>query len=202
MGNGLLIAKPVFSSFHFGQRKKFAIFKTISLLQIKNGVRKHAIQQALAADGAIASFSSNLVPWWLNADRAPQLKRSVMRFRRVKCLRLVMSVQVRRLLISVGGGISIPILLLAFTSLVGEELDRRGMEWAVNLLFFSFMGPLKIWERVFPPPPCDSCGPTTAALVATIVTVFVIYASFTYLVRLLIERSRSGDARSLSERRA
>jgi len=113
-----------------------------------------------------------------------------------------MSLQVRRLLISVGGGISIPILLLALTSLVGEELERRAVEWPIDLLFFSFMGPLKIWERVFPPPPCDSCGPTTAALIATIVTVFVIYASFTYLVRLLIERSRSGDARSLTERRA
>jgi hypothetical protein len=113
-----------------------------------------------------------------------------------------MSLQMRRLLISVGGGISIPILLLAFASLVGEELDRRGMEWAVDLLFFSFMGPLKIWERVFPPPPCESCGPTTAALIATIVTVFVIYASLTYLVRVIIERSRSRNARALSETRA
>jgi hypothetical protein len=110
-----------------------------------------------------------------------------------------MSLQVRRILISVAGGIFIPILLLAFTSLVGGELDRRGMEWAVDLLFFSFMGPLKIWERVFPPPPCDSCGPTTAALIATIVTVFVIYASLTYLVGVIIERSRSRNARSLSE---
>ena len=31
-------------------------------------------QQSLAADGAIARFSSNLIPSWLNADRAPQLK--------------------------------------------------------------------------------------------------------------------------------
>jgi hypothetical protein len=113
-----------------------------------------------------------------------------------------MSLQVRRLLISVGGGISVPILLLAFTSLVGEELDRRGMEWAVDLLFFSLMGPLKIWKRVFPPPPCESCGPTTAALIATIVTVFVIYASLTYVVRVIIERSRSRNARPLSETRA
>jgi hypothetical protein len=33
-----------------------------------------AIQQSLAADGAIACFSSNLFPVRLNADRAPQLK--------------------------------------------------------------------------------------------------------------------------------
>jgi len=37
-----------------------------------------AIEQALAADGATACFSSNLVLRCLNADRAPQLKRGVM----------------------------------------------------------------------------------------------------------------------------
>jgi hypothetical protein len=40
-----------------------------------------AAQQALAADGAIACFSINLFPFSLNADRAPQLKRSVRRLR-------------------------------------------------------------------------------------------------------------------------
>jgi len=34
-------------------------------------------EQALAADGAIACFSSDLIPRCLNDDRAPQLKRSV-----------------------------------------------------------------------------------------------------------------------------
>jgi len=37
-------------------------------------------EQSLAADGAIASFSSNLFPSALNADRAPQLKAGVRRF--------------------------------------------------------------------------------------------------------------------------
>jgi hypothetical protein len=35
------------------------------------------VQQSLAADGAIACFSSNLFLRGLNADRAPQLKASV-----------------------------------------------------------------------------------------------------------------------------
>jgi hypothetical protein len=39
--------------------------------------RSRAVEQALAADGAIAWFSSNLFPISLNADRAPQLKASV-----------------------------------------------------------------------------------------------------------------------------
>jgi hypothetical protein len=38
-------------------------------------------QQALAADGAIACFSSNFFPLRLKADRAPQLKTSVRRLR-------------------------------------------------------------------------------------------------------------------------
>ena len=38
---------------------------------------QRATEQSLAADGAIASFSSNLFPSSLNADRAPQLKASV-----------------------------------------------------------------------------------------------------------------------------
>ena len=39
---------------------------------------RSAIQQSLAADGAIASFSNSLISSSLNADRAPQLKASVM----------------------------------------------------------------------------------------------------------------------------
>jgi hypothetical protein len=38
-----------------------------------------AAEQSLAADGAIAFFSSNLFPRGLNADRAPQLKAGVRR---------------------------------------------------------------------------------------------------------------------------
>ena len=48
----------------------------------KNNARaslSRAAQQSLAADGAIACFSSNLVLRGLNADRAPQLKAIVMR---------------------------------------------------------------------------------------------------------------------------
>jgi hypothetical protein len=37
------------------------------------------VQQWLAADGAIACFSSKLYSFSLNADRAPQLKSVVMR---------------------------------------------------------------------------------------------------------------------------
>ena len=38
-----------------------------------------AAEQSLAADGAIACFSSSVVPFRLNADRAPQLTANVRR---------------------------------------------------------------------------------------------------------------------------
>jgi len=41
-------------------------------------------QQSLAADGAIACFSSNLFPLSLDADCAPQLKASVRLLRESK----------------------------------------------------------------------------------------------------------------------
>ena len=37
-------------------------------------MHSNAAEQALAADGAIACFSSSLIPRSVNADRAPQLK--------------------------------------------------------------------------------------------------------------------------------
>ena len=42
---------------------------------------RHAAEQALAADGAIACFSSSLLLRGLDADRAPQLKAGVMLLR-------------------------------------------------------------------------------------------------------------------------
>ena len=110
----------------------------------------------------------------------------------------------RRLLISIGGGIFIPLLLFAFTSMVGESLEYRfGMKWFANLLIFSFVGPMVIWARVFPPPPsCPSCGPTDAAIIATIVSVFLFYFLLTYFVQMAIERLRRKGKVRLSERHA
>ena len=42
-----------------------------------NRLFEGAAQHSLAANGAIACFSSSIVPFSLNADRAPQLKASV-----------------------------------------------------------------------------------------------------------------------------
>ena len=109
----------------------------------------------------------------------------------------------RRVLISLSGGIFFPLVLLGFTSFIGEKLDRRGMEWVVDILFSSFTVPLKIWERAFPAPvACPSCGPTAAALIATIVTVFIAYSLLTYLIQVIVVRFPRRNNRPLSETRA
>lgn len=103
----------------------------------------------------------------------------------------------RGLLISISGGIFIPLLLFAFSMMVGESLEHDwGLGWLTNLLIFSFVGPMVIWERVSPHlPSCPSCGPTDTAIVATIVTVFLFYSVSTYLIKVAIERLRRRDAR-------
>lgn len=104
---------------------------------------------------------------------------------------------VRGLLISVTGGIFIPLLLFAIAMMLGESLEHdRGLGWLVNLLMFSLVGPMVIWERVFPhSPPCPSCGPTDTAIVATILTVFLFYSILTYLIKVVIHRLRRRDVR-------
>ncbi len=103
----------------------------------------------------------------------------------------------RRLLISITGGIFIPLFLFAFTMMAVESLEHDwGLGWLANLLMFSFVGPMVIWERVFPHlPSCPSCGPTDKAIVATIVTVFLFYSVSTYLIQVLIKRLRRREVR-------
>jgi hypothetical protein len=59
-----------------------------------------AIEQSLAADGTIACFSSNLISCWLDADRAPQLKASVMQLTQMlgKTTEEAIAVELRRML--------------------------------------------------------------------------------------------------------
>ena len=102
----------------------------------------------------------------------------------------------RRLLISVSGGVFIPLLLFAFAMMMVERIERNwGMGWLANLLMFSIVGPMAIWERVFPHlPACLSCGPTDTAIMATIVTVFLFYSVLTFSIQLVIERLRRKNA--------
>lgn len=102
----------------------------------------------------------------------------------------------RRTLVSISGGVFIPLLLFAFTMMMVERLDKWGLGWLANVLMFSIVGPMAIWERVFPRlPSCPSCAPTDPAIVATIFTVFLFYFVLTYLIQLLIERRRGRAVR-------
>ena len=108
----------------------------------------------------------------------------------------------RKLLISITGGVFIPLLLFGFTMMTAESLEHK-WGWLVNLVMFSFVGPMAVWERVFPHlPPCPSCGTTDKAIVATIVTVFLFYSVFTYLIQLVIGKLRRRNVPLQSERRA
>jgi hypothetical protein len=102
----------------------------------------------------------------------------------------------RRLLISISSGVFIPLVLFAFTMMAGESLEHdRDMGWLANALMFSFVGPMALWERVFPhPPSCSSCGPTDSAIIATIVTDFLFYSVSVYLIQVVVGRLRRRDA--------
>jgi len=103
----------------------------------------------------------------------------------------------RRLFISITGGIFIPLVLFGFAMMLVEPLEHKwGLGWMANLLMFSFVGPVAIWERVFPHlTPCPSCGPTDRAIVATIITVFLFYAVLTYLIQVVAKRLRRTEVR-------
>ena len=110
----------------------------------------------------------------------------------------------KRLFLAFLGGTFIPISLFLITAIVGKFLeDKMGMEWAVNLLIYSFMGPLKIWIRVFPQPAsCVSCGPTRSAVSATLITIFLFYFLLSYLIQMVIGRFRRNHIGLLTARRA
>ena len=107
----------------------------------------------------------------------------------------------KRLLISICGGLSIPLVLFVAAATLLPLLQQLDMEWAARFLFDTFMWPLRIWAPIFPNP-CESCGPSDAAIIATIITDFLLYSSLTHLIQVIIARARRRGVESLSESRA
>jgi hypothetical protein len=100
-----------------------------------------AIQQSLAADGAIACFSSNLVSFSLNADRAPQLKASVRRLHLGVTQAFVMRKLAASILFAIAGVLAL-LEFIALTDPVGtkmaDDLDPFGdphMAWYQHAAF-------------------------------------------------------------------
>jgi hypothetical protein len=93
----------------------------------------------------------------------------------------------RRLLISIAGGLILPLGFYTLIESVGGYLEfEMNMESTARVLAYAFLWPLLLWSWVFPPPPsCPSCGPTDAALVAAVITYFIFYSALTYLVQFL-----------------
>jgi len=124
-------------------------------------------------------------------------------------MRLVLNRRiVVRLLLSLAGGLILPLVLLWLLSAVAERLLDAGYERAVFSGAIAFFWPLQLAIRIFPPPPhCPSCGPTDAALITAIIIYFVFYAAVTYIIQILAARlwnrfRNPPQTRSLSESRA
>lgn len=95
----------------------------------------------------------------------------------------------RTLWVPIAGGICIPLFLFALVSFAGDAMEHRwGMPWLANALRLAVVGPMAMWEKVFPPLPT---GPTDKAIAATIVTVFLLYALLTYVIQMGVARLRA-----------
>ncbi len=107
----------------------------------------------------------------------------------------------KRFLLSLCGGLLIPISLFIVFLLSAALFEMTRMDWVVKIAFYSIAWPPDVWEPIFPNS-CESCGPTDEAIAATIATDFIFYSLVTYLIQLLIGRLRGGGFGRLWERRA
>lgn len=87
-----------------------------------------------------------------------------------------------RLLISLCGGVVLPLFLLAL-NFPATVIFGPGPH---SLLLYSIGWPYFIWDPVFPPQPCNSCI-NLKAIIASVITDFVAYSLLTYLMQRPIE---------------
>jgi len=93
------------------------------------------------------------------------------------------------LLLSIAGGLLLPLILLWLLSAVWGTLLDAGYERGAIFTGIAFFWPLQLAIRIFPPPShCPSCGPTDAALVTAIIIYFAFYAAVTYIIQFLVAR--------------
>ena len=89
----------------------------------------------------------------------------------------------KRLLISICGGLLLPLFLLVLLFPVGVIFGQTAMFLFAETVFWPF----SIWLPVFPPPKCVSCNTSLEAIIASVITDFVAYALLTYLLQRPIE---------------
>jgi hypothetical protein len=97
----------------------------------------------------------------------------------------------KRILISTLGGVLIPLSLAGGAILIVEVLGLHLLEPLARLLLLAVAWPLRIFSRVFPQPSGVLLeGPSSAALVATIVLDFLVYALICYSLLVLLEKKK------------
>ena len=86
----------------------------------------------------------------------------------------------RRLLIALAGGVSVPILFI-FVGFIVSITGLQNLE-SLGWVYFVVVGwPLTIFNKMFPPPiQCPDCGPIGKAVVATMLFDVIFYSSLIY----------------------
>ena len=97
----------------------------------------------------------------------------------------------RRLLISIAGGIVIPLLLLLFFIVGASLIGMTELDWMLKPLFNLIWWPFAVWEPFFPSA-CGSCGPSIEAVAVNIATQFVVYTLLTYIASAVARRNVYG----------
>jgi len=94
----------------------------------------------------------------------------------------------RRMLISVAGGLGLPIAFYNIADSLGAYLYRLQMKTTAKAVVYAFGWPLILWDWVFGRrADCSSCV-NPYAMVAAVVTYFVFFALLTYLAQVVIEK--------------
>src|SRR5437868_5336887 len=106
----------------------------------------------------------------------------------------------RRMLISVAGGLGLPIAFYNIADSLGAYLYRLQMKTAAKAVVYAFGWPLILWDWIFGrPADCSSCI-HPYAIVAAVITYFVFFALLTYFAQVVIGKfwARVRPARNVS----
>jgi len=103
----------------------------------------------------------------------------------------------RQLLLSIAGGVVLPILYILLMPLAARLIDRLVPSFQYDGVFMApLVWPVYLYDRIFPPPPLPpnlmsgSEFPRVEAIMIMIVCNFLQYAILTYAVLQLYERRR------------